>query len=65
MASEFRSVEEKKYAILSKESIKLMAEQAGHPNNEISDEVAAILAEDVAYRIREATHVRSIGFGLL
>ncbi|XP_064621498.1 TAF6-like RNA polymerase II p300/CBP-associated factor-associated factor 65 kDa subunit 6L [Lineus longissimus] len=54
MASELRSFEEKKYAILSKESIKMMAEEAGH--NEIPDEVAAILAEDVAYRLREATH---------
>lgn len=41
---------------IPRESVRLMAESTGL---ELSDEVAALLAEDVCYRLREATQVRS------
>nr|XP_055052598.1 TAF6-like RNA polymerase II p300/CBP-associated factor-associated factor 65 kDa subunit 6L isoform X2 [Misgurnus anguillicaudatus] len=44
--------EERRFAEVPRESIKLMAESAGV---ELSEEVAALLAEDVCYRLREAT----------
>ena len=55
MSDDKKVVEEKRYAILSRDSIRLFAEATGHA--EISDEVAALLAEDVSYRLREATQV--------
>lgn len=48
--------EERRFAEVSRESVKLMAETAGV---ELGDDVAALLAEDVCYRLREATQVRS------
>uniref|UniRef100_A0A671N179 TAF6-like RNA polymerase II p300/CBP-associated factor-associated factor 65 kDa subunit 6L n=1 Tax=Sinocyclocheilus anshuiensis TaxID=1608454 RepID=A0A671N179_9TELE len=44
--------EERRFAEVPRESIKLMAESSGV---ELSEEVAALLAEDVCYRLREAT----------
>ncbi|XP_003229754.2 TAF6-like RNA polymerase II p300/CBP-associated factor-associated factor 65 kDa subunit 6L [Anolis carolinensis] len=44
--------EERRFAEIPRESVRLMAESAGV---ELSDEVAALLAEDVCYRLREAT----------
>ncbi|XP_035170222.1 TAF6-like RNA polymerase II p300/CBP-associated factor-associated factor 65 kDa subunit 6L isoform X2 [Oxyura jamaicensis] len=44
--------EERRFVELPRESVRLMAESAGV---ELSDEVAALLAEDVCYRLREAT----------
>uniref|UniRef100_A0A8B9K5F9 TAF6-like RNA polymerase II p300/CBP-associated factor-associated factor 65 kDa subunit 6L n=1 Tax=Astyanax mexicanus TaxID=7994 RepID=A0A8B9K5F9_ASTMX len=44
--------EERRFAEVPRESIKLMAESAGV---ELGDDVAAMLAEDVCYRLREAT----------
>ncbi|XP_071962782.1 TAF6-like RNA polymerase II p300/CBP-associated factor-associated factor 65 kDa subunit 6L [Antedon mediterranea] len=44
--------EERKYAVLSTESIKLIAESAGF--NGLPEDIAAALAEDVTYRLREA-----------
>ncbi|XP_041469521.1 TAF6-like RNA polymerase II p300/CBP-associated factor-associated factor 65 kDa subunit 6L [Lytechinus variegatus] len=52
-----KATDEKKYAIFSKESIKTMAESAGHER--LSEETAAILAEDVCYRLREAVQASS------
>lgn len=46
--------EERRFAEVSRESVKLMAESAGV---ELGDDVAALLAEDVCYRLREATQV--------
>lgn len=46
--------EERRFAEVSRESVRLMAESAGV---ELTDEVAALLAEDVCYRLREATQV--------
>lgn len=46
--------EERRFAEVPRESIKLMAESTGV---ELSEEVAALLAEDVCYRLREATQV--------
>ncbi len=46
--------EERRFAEVSRESVKLMAESAGV---ELADDVAALLAEDVCYRLREATQV--------
>ena len=46
--------EERRFAEVSRESVKLMAESAGV---ELSDDVTALLAEDVCYRLREATQV--------
>jgi hypothetical protein len=44
---------------IPRESVRLMAESTGL---ELSDEVAALLAEDVCYRLREATQVCSPQF---
>ncbi|XP_005988875.1 TAF6-like RNA polymerase II p300/CBP-associated factor-associated factor 65 kDa subunit 6L [Latimeria chalumnae] len=44
--------EERKFAEIPRESVKLMAESVGV---ELTDEVAAMLAEDVCYRLREAS----------
>ena len=52
---EKKAVEENKYAIISRESVKLYGDARGHVD--LSDEVAALLAEDVTYRIREAIQV--------
>ncbi|XP_053715931.1 TAF6-like RNA polymerase II p300/CBP-associated factor-associated factor 65 kDa subunit 6L [Synchiropus splendidus] len=48
--------EERRFAEVSRESVKLMAESAGV---ELGDDVAALLAEDVCYRLREATQSSS------
>ena len=48
--------EERRFAEVSRDSVKLMAESAGV---ELSDDLAAVLAEDVCYRLREATQVRA------
>ncbi|XP_061664466.1 TAF6-like RNA polymerase II p300/CBP-associated factor-associated factor 65 kDa subunit 6L [Syngnathoides biaculeatus] len=48
--------EERRFAEVSRESVKLMAESAGV---ELGDEVAGLLAEDVCYRLREATQSSS------
>ncbi|XP_049635597.1 TAF6-like RNA polymerase II p300/CBP-associated factor-associated factor 65 kDa subunit 6L [Suncus etruscus] len=44
--------EERRFVEIPRESVRLMAESIGL---ELSDEVAALLAEDVCYRLREAT----------
>ncbi|XP_027562190.1 TAF6-like RNA polymerase II p300/CBP-associated factor-associated factor 65 kDa subunit 6L isoform X2 [Neopelma chrysocephalum] len=44
--------EERRFVELPRDSVRLMAESAGL---ELSDDVAALLAEDVCYRLREAT----------
>uniref|UniRef100_A0A8C3AL64 TAF6-like RNA polymerase II p300/CBP-associated factor-associated factor 65 kDa subunit 6L n=1 Tax=Cyclopterus lumpus TaxID=8103 RepID=A0A8C3AL64_CYCLU len=46
----------RRFAEVSRESVKLMAESAGA---ELGDDVAALLAEDVCYRLREATQSSS------
>lgn len=46
--------EERRFAEVSRDSVKLMAESTGV---ELGDDVAALLAEDVCYRLREATQV--------
>ena len=51
-------IEEKRFAILTKESIKLIADAAGCAD--LSDDVAALLGEDVSYRLREAAQVCSL-----
>uniref|UniRef100_A0A667YTN3 TAF6-like RNA polymerase II p300/CBP-associated factor-associated factor 65 kDa subunit 6L n=1 Tax=Myripristis murdjan TaxID=586833 RepID=A0A667YTN3_9TELE len=48
--------EERRFAEVPRESVKLMAESAGV---ELGDDVAALLAEDVCYRLREATQSSS------
>lgn len=48
--------EERRFVEIPRESVRLMAESTGL---ELSDEVAALLAEDVCYRLREATQVHS------
>ncbi|KAL2079316.1 hypothetical protein ACEWY4_025060 [Coilia grayii] len=48
--------EERRFAEVSRESVKLMAESSGV---ELNDEVAALLAEDVCYRLREAAQSSS------
>lgn len=50
--------EERRFAEVSRESVRLMAESAGV---ELSDDVAALLAEDVCYRLREAAQVSAGG----
>ncbi|TNN47485.1 TAF6-like RNA polymerase II p300/CBP-associated factor-associated factor subunit 6L [Liparis tanakae] len=49
--------DERRFAEVSRDSVKLMAESAGA---ELGDDVAALLAEDVCYRLREATQDRDI-----
>ena len=44
------------FAIVTKDSVRLMADTAGHQN--ISDEVAALIGEDVSYRLRQTIMVR-------
>lgn len=46
--------EERRFAEVSRDSIKLMAESTGV---ELGDDLASMLAEDVCYRLREATQV--------
>ncbi|XP_045187265.2 TAF6-like RNA polymerase II p300/CBP-associated factor-associated factor 65 kDa subunit 6L [Mercenaria mercenaria] len=46
-------VDERRYAIVTKESIVMMAESGGH--DDIDDTIAGILGEDVSYRLREIT----------
>lgn len=41
----------RRYAVLSKETVRTFAESAGHSS--LSDEVTEILAEDVSYRLRD------------
>ncbi|MBN3318005.1 TAF6L factor, partial [Atractosteus spatula] len=48
--------EERRFAEVPRESVRLMAESAGL---ELSDDIAALLAEDVCYRLREATQTGS------
>uniref|UniRef100_A0A3Q3MVV1 TAF6-like RNA polymerase II, p300/CBP-associated factor (PCAF)-associated factor n=1 Tax=Labrus bergylta TaxID=56723 RepID=A0A3Q3MVV1_9LABR len=48
--------EERRFAEVSRDSVKLMAESAGL---ELGDDVAALLAEDVCYRLREAAQSSS------
>ncbi|KAG7232096.1 hypothetical protein INR49_009565 [Caranx melampygus] len=48
--------EERRFAEISRESVKFMAESTGV---ELGDDVAALLAEDVCYRLREATQSSS------
>ena len=55
MSDDRKVSEERRYAILPKQSIKAFAEAAGH--RDIPDDVAYMLAEDVVYRLREATQV--------
>ena len=55
MSDDRKLYEDRRYAILPRESIKAIAEAAGHPD--IPDDVASMLAEDIAYRLRETTQV--------
>ena len=48
-------VDDKRYAIITRESIKIMAECCGF--DDLCDEAAAMLCEDVSYRLKEATQV--------
>ena len=48
--------EEKRYAAISKGSVKLVAEANGVDT--LPDDIAGVLAEDVGYRLREATQVK-------
>ena len=48
-------MEEKAFAVITKDSVRLMAEMAGYSN--ISEDVASLLGEDVTYRLRETVMV--------
>ncbi|XP_041353435.1 eukaryotic translation initiation factor 5B-like [Gigantopelta aegis] len=50
---EKKLVDEKRYAIVTKESIRMVAEATGI--SDLPDDVAAVLGEDVSYRLREIT----------
>jgi len=50
-----RLPDEKRYALMSKHSIRAFAESVGI--TDVSDEVASILQEDVIYRLREVIQV--------
>ncbi|XP_048731992.2 TAF6-like RNA polymerase II p300/CBP-associated factor-associated factor 65 kDa subunit 6L isoform X2 [Ostrea edulis] len=49
----FSVFDDKRYAVITRESIKIMAESVGF--SELSDDAAALLCEDVSYRLKEAT----------
>lgn len=51
----FSVFDDKRYAVITRESIKIMAESVGF--SELSDDAAALLCEDVSYRLKEATQV--------
>lgn len=51
-----RQQQMRRYAVLSKETIRTFAESAGHSS--LSDEVTEILAEDVSYRLRDLIKVK-------
>jgi transcription initiation factor TFIID subunit 6 len=55
MSEDKKSSTAKRFAILSKDSIKAFGESAGH--SAVSDEVASLLAEDAVYRLREVMQV--------
>ena len=55
MAEEKKRVEEKRYAVLSRESVRMFADAVGH--SDVSEDVFSLLAEDVTYRIREIAQV--------
>ncbi len=55
MSDDKKYPDDRRYAILSTDTIKSFAEAGGHAD--IPQNVAALLAEDVVYRLREATHV--------
>lgn len=48
-------VEEKRFAIFTKESIRIIAEAAGYAD--LPDSVAGLLGEDVGYHLREVAQV--------
>lgn len=50
--------DERRFAEVSHESVRMMAEGSGV---ELDEHVAALLAEDVCYRLREATQVCGAG----
>lgn len=50
-------ISEKRYIILSRESIRMMAEAEGISN--LTDDGALLLSEDLGYRIRETIQVRT------
>lgn len=50
-------MEEKAFAVVTKDSVRLMAETAGH--NNVPDDIAILIGEDVSYRLREAVMVGS------
>ena len=59
MAEERRPVsDERKYAILTKESVKVMGESSGHAD--LPETVTSMLGEDVSYRLREITQVHML-----
>ena len=58
MSEDKKHAEERRYAVLSRESIRMFAEAGGHAD--LPDEVAALLAEDVTYRLREVAQVKLI-----
>lgn len=47
--------EDKKFVVLSTDSVKTVAESVGIGS--LSEEIAGMLAEDVCYRLREITQV--------
>lgn len=55
MTEEKKLINNRRYAIISKDSVKAYGESSGHSG--VSDEVAAVLAEDVIYRLREIVQV--------
>ncbi|KAK7504141.1 hypothetical protein BaRGS_00004445 [Batillaria attramentaria] len=52
-------MEERMFAIVTKESVRMMAEAAGY--NNLSEDVACILGEDISYRLREVV-MKSTGY---
>lgn len=52
---ERKVVDEKRFAIFSKDTIRLIADSVGI--TEITDQAATLLGEDASYRLREATQV--------
>ena len=58
-----RPPDEKRYALMSRHSIRAFAESVGI--TDVSDEVASILQEDVIYRLREVIQVSLSYFSII
>ena len=58
LTDERRTMEDRRYAVLSSQTVKMFAESVGLAD--LSDDVVDLLSEDVTYRLRELVQVHYI-----